>query len=180
MQVIAVRTGDWAQLGAAVFTALTALAAFASVARVERDRWTRAIPDFELEIIGDVVNDEMRMTVANLGGPAREVRVFGTLGGYGWLTPTPPTAYWRAGESRTYRLAMPVVRGEVNAGVEARDRRKKQLVLVTAGGAAYRWPLRKAKKLSLGAEWERLFPGQPTPADVPKTSVVVELLEQNL
>ena len=60
------------------------------------------------------------MTIANDGGPAREVRVMGTLGPFGWVTPTPPTTYWRSGESRTYRLSMPLVRGEVLAFVEAR------------------------------------------------------------
>jgi hypothetical protein len=133
----------------------------------------------DLEIIGDAVNNEVRMTVVNLGGPAREVRLMGTHGDYGWFTPTPPTTYWHPGEIRTYRLGMPLVRDvDSLAFVEARDLGKKQLVIATVGGATYRWPLRKAKKLSLAKEWERLFPGAPTPLDVPFKQVAVELLEQ--
>jgi hypothetical protein len=171
--------GEWAQVAAAAFTALTALAAFASVARVERDRWRRAIPEMHLEVLVDAVHNEVRMTAANLGGPARDVRVMGTLGEYGWLTPTPPTTYWRSGESRTYRLSVPPIGGlETLAFVEARDLRMKQLVVATAGGATYRWPLRKAKKLSAAEEWRRLFPNAPSPLDVPNTPMAVELVER--
>jgi hypothetical protein len=173
--------GDWAQIAAAAFTALTALAAFASVYRVERDRWRKGIPDFHIELLADAPNNEMRLTIANLGGPARDARVAGTLGDFGWFTPTPPTAYWRTGEVRTYKVNIPVVRDcEACAIVEARDLRMKQLVIATVGGAAYRWPLRQAKELSLRKEWEQLFPGTPTPLDVPYTPMSVELTERTL
>jgi hypothetical protein len=173
--------GEWAEIGSAAFTACTALAALASVMRVERDRWRRTVPEMHLEIIADAVNDEMRMTVANLGGAAREVYLMGTLGDYGWLTPSPPTAYWRPGESRTYRLSMPLITGvETHAFVEGRDLRKKQVIVATAGGAVHRWPLRKAKKLSRADEWQRLFPDRPSPPDVPHSPIAVELVERNL
>ena len=121
------------------------------------------------------------MTVANLGGAAREVRVMETLGEYGWFMPTPPTTYWRPGESRTYRLSMPLITNAVsNAFVEGRDLGKKQLVVTTAGGATYRWPLRKAEKLSASKEWERLFPDAPMPLDVPYAPIAVELVERHL
>lgn len=173
--------GEAAEVAGAGFTALTALAAFASVFRVERDRWRRSIPDFHIDMLGDIPNQEMRMTVANLGGPAREVRLMGSVGQYGWFTPTPPTTYWRPGESRTFRLGMPVVPGAMSyIFVEARDLRKQHLVVATGGGATYRWPLKEAESLSPGEEWRRLFPDQPAPLDLPYFPVVVEAVERNL
>ena len=171
--------GDVAEIAAAAFTAVTALAAVASVFRVERDRWRRALPDLHIEILADAVNQEMRMTVANLGGPAREVRVIGTIGAFGWMHHTPPTTYWRPGEMRTYRLSMPLLVDTVAcAFVEARDLGKKQLVVATVGGAAYRWPLREALQLSPAKEWERLFPGSPPPTEVTYPQVALELVER--
>jgi hypothetical protein len=134
-----------------------------------------------LELLADAVNDEMRMTVANLGGPAREVRVIGTIGQFGWVHNTPPTTYWRPGESRTYRISMPLITDvEAQAFVEARDLGKKQLVIATVGGASYRWPLRKAEKLSLADEWERLFPNNPRPDALQYPQMAIELVERNL
>lgn len=174
-----VSTSDWALIATAGFTALTALAAFGSVFRVERDRWRRNIPEMHLEILADVPNREMRMTVVNLAAPAREVRVIGTIGDFGWATLTPPTSYWRPGETRTYRIGMPLLTDqEARAFVEARDLGKRRLVIATVGGATYRWPLRKAKKLSAAKEWERLFPGCPSPLDVAHKPMALELIER--
>ncbi len=172
-------TSDWALVATAGFTALTAVAAMTSVFRVERDRWRRTVPEFHLEILADVPNDEMRMTIVNLGGPAREVRVIGTIGPFGWLHVTPPTAYWRAGETRTYRIAIPLIADqEARAFVEARDLGKRQLVIATVGGATYRWPLRKAKKLNAAREWAELFPGTPSPLEVLHKPMAIELIER--
>jgi hypothetical protein len=56
---------------------------------------------------------------------------------------------------------MPLVRDAVvNAFVEGRDLGKRQLIIGTVGGATYRWPLRRAKKLNAQKEWQRLFPGR--------------------
>lgn len=177
----AIATGEWAQIAAAGFTALTAAAAFASVARVERDRWKRNIPEMHIEIVADAVNNEMRMTVVNLGGPAREVRVIGTIGQFGWMHNTPPTTYWRPGESRTYRIAIPLITDvEAQAFVEARDLSKKQLVVATVGGASYRWPLREAEKFNAAKEWEQLFPGSPLPLALPYPQMAIELVERSL
>jgi hypothetical protein len=95
-------TADWAQVGSAFFTALTALAAFAAVVRVERDRWRQTLPDLYMEVLTDVPNDQMRVTIVNHGGPAREVRVMGTIGTFGFYGITPPMTYWRPGESRAF------------------------------------------------------------------------------
>lgn len=113
---------EWAQIAIALFTAVTALAALLSVRRVEQDRRARLIPELHIEILCDIPNNEMRLTVVNLGAPAREVRVMGTVGDFGFFHPTPPTTYWQEGESRTYRISMPVLPGvEAQAFVEARD-----------------------------------------------------------
>jgi hypothetical protein len=172
--------GEWAAIASAAFTALTALAALASVFRIERDRWRQAAPEMHLEILADAVNNEMRMTIANLAAPARDVRIMGTLGGFGWFYPTPPTTYWTSGETRTYRLRMPLIHGEeAQAFVEARDIGKRRLVIATIGGKAYRWSVRKAEKLSPAEEWRRLYPDNPPPTDVQHPQVAIELVERH-
>src|ERR1700721_2349823 len=119
--------GEVAEMASAAFTAMAGGGAFASVARVERDRRNATIPELHIDVLGDAVNNEMRLTIANLGAPAREVRTAGTIGDFGWFTPTPPTAYWRSGESRTYKLGMPLIHDtEAQAFVEARAIRMKQ------------------------------------------------------
>jgi hypothetical protein len=69
---------------------------------------------------------------------------------------------------------------ETYAFVEARDLGKRQLVVTTAGGATYRWRLRKAKGLNAQKEWERLFPGRPGPLQVPNTPMAIELIERTI
>jgi hypothetical protein len=97
------------------------------------------------------------------------------------MHPTPPTTYWRPGESRTYRISMPLIMDvETYAFVEARDLGKRQLVVSTAGGATYRWRLRRAKRLSAQKEWERLFPGRPGPFQVQYTPMAIELIERTI
>lgn len=132
-----------------------------------------------MEVVTDVPNHQMRMTVVNQGGPAREVRVMATIGDFGFFGLLPPTTYWRSGESRVFELSMPLVADQdVKGFVEGRDLAKRQLILGTPGGASYRWPLRKAKRLSAGKEWGRLYPGEPTPLDVPHGPMAIKLLER--
>jgi hypothetical protein len=174
-------TTDVAQLASAAFTAVAAGAACLSVFRVERDRWRSKVPELHVEVLADVKADEMRLNVVNLGGPAREVRVMGVIGQFGFFGLLPPTSHWLPGEMRTIRLAMPVVHEETSyVFVEARDMAKDQLVIGTVGGAVYRWPLRKAKQLSAGEEWRRLFPGVPGPLDVPYSPVDLQLVDRHL
>jgi hypothetical protein len=174
-------TADGAQVASAFFTALTALAAFASVTRVERDRWRAALPELHMEVVLDVPNDEVRLIVVNHGGPAREVRVMGTIGDYGFAGHLAPVTYWRSGESRSFVLAMPLVLNtDVKGFVEGRDLAKRHLVLATPGGATYRWPLRKAKRLSAEKEWHKLYPGEPGPLDVPYTPIAMTLADRSV
>jgi hypothetical protein len=171
---------EWAQIAIALFTAVTALAALLSVRRVEQDRRARLIPELHIEILCDIPNNEMRLTVVNLGAPAREVRVMGTVGDFGFFHPTPPTTYWQEGESRTYRISMPVRPGvEAQAFVEARDLGKKYLVVATVGGATYRWNLSEAEKLSPAEEWRKLFPNDQMPPDVKYPQMAIELVERH-
>lgn len=174
--------GDWAQVLSAVFTALAAFAAWASVFRVERDRRRRGWPDPHVELLVDLRDQEVRLTVVNHGGPAREVSVFGVLGDYGFAGLVPPGSYWQPGERRVLRISMPpVTDAEVaRVFVEARDMAKKYLFVGTHGGASHRWPLRKAKKLSAAKEWEKLFPGFPGPLDVRYTPMNLEVIERTL
>lgn len=170
---------DWAQIASATFTALTAFAALATVLRVERDRWRQTMPALHIEAVADVPNQQMRLTVINHGGPAREVRVLGTIGDFGFAGSTPPSTYWKSGEVRTYSISMALTTDqEVLAFVEARDLAKKRLLIRTAGGYEQNLSLRKARKLSAEREWHLLFPGKPLPLDVPYAPMKLELLDR--
>jgi hypothetical protein len=171
---------DWAQVAAAFFTAIAAGAAWASVWRAEADRRRARVPDLHVELLVDMEAEEVRLTIANYGGPAREVRVYGVLGDFGFGGYVPPTTYWRAGESRTVKVAMPPVRvEESHVFVEGRDMAKRRLVIGTVGGATYDWPLRKAKKLSAEKEWQKLFPGVPGPLDVKYTPMNISVIARH-
>jgi hypothetical protein len=171
---------EWAQIAIALFTAVTALAALLSVRRVEQDRRARLIPELHVEVICDVPNDQMRLIIVNLAASAREVRVMGSIGEFGFTHNTPPTTYWQSGESRTYIISMPVLpRVEAYVFAEARDLGKKFLVVATVGGATYRWNLRQAEKLSPAAEWYKLFPGKPLPLDLKYPQMAIELVERH-
>ena len=171
---------DWAQVASAVFTAVAALAALVTVLRAEHDRRDRALPSFGVEVIQDVPKGEVRLYVVNYGGPAREVRVAGVLDTFGFTGPLGPTTYWRPGESRTALLSMPLVGSAPDAFVlvEARDVRKRYLLVATVGGATYRWPLRKARKLSLASVFHDLFPESPGPLDASHPNVHMETIER--
>jgi len=167
--VAAISLGDWAQIASATFTALAAIAALATVVRVERDRRDRQLPDLQVEVVQDLANMQVRAYVVNYGGPAREVTIAGVVGEHGFAGSLGPTTYWRPGESRTVLLGM-AVNTEAHVAhvmVEGRDVRKRYLFVATVGGATYRWPLRKAKKLSTEGVFRRLFPevGSPLNAE---------------
>src|SRR4051812_36658917 len=102
--------GDWGQILSALFTAVAALAAWASVFRVEHDRRLGTIPDLHVEVLLDVDAQEVRLTVVNHGGPAREVKVMGVIGDFGVYGLFPPSSYWQAGERRTVKVSMPPLR----------------------------------------------------------------------
>lgn len=139
------------------------------------------MPDMHLEVLVDLVAQEVRLVIVNHGGPAREVRVMGVLGDFGWAGIVPPTSYWQPGEERTVVVSMPPITADTNhAFVEARDLGKRHVLVATTGGATYRWPLRKAKTLSAQKAWERLFPGIPGPLDVPHTPMHMDTVERRL
>lgn len=171
--------GDWGQVIGALFTALAAFAALGTVVRVELDRRRQTWPGLQVEVIVDMPKQETRLTVINYGGPAREVRVMGTMGDFGFAGSLAPSTYWQPGERRTFQVAVPPMRlDKVQIFVEGRDMGKRHLFVTTFGGATYRWPLRKAKKLSAELEWRRLFPGTPGPLDVKHSPMNMELIER--
>jgi hypothetical protein len=172
---------EWAQVTSALFTALAALAAWAAVFRIARDRRRSSWPDLHVELIVDKRRDEVRLTVVNYGGPAREVRVWGIFGDFGFGGYLEPSTYWQPGERRTFHLQVPPMRlEEVPIFVEGRDMAKRYLFVGTYGGATYRWPLRKATKLSAEAEWKKLFPDTPSPAEARHTPMDIELIEREV
>lgn len=177
--MLGLTTVEWAQLGTAGFTALAAFAALGTVLRAEVDRRDRRLPDFYIEPMHDLRNDEARLTIVNYGGPAREVKVAGVEGEFGYFGVIGPTSYWRPGESRTIKLAMPPGKAEEALTiVMARDIRMRYVFARTAGGNSERWSLRKAKKMSAEDTFHHFFPESPGPLDVPKTPVDMETVER--
>jgi hypothetical protein len=174
--------GDWGQVLSALFTAVAALAAWATVVRAGRDRRRSSWPDLHVEVIVDIPGNEVRLTIVNYGGPAREVRVWGVVGDFGFGGNTEPSTFWQPGERRTFHLHVPpeAMPEESAIFVEGRDMAKRHLFITTYGGATYRWPLRKAKKLSAAKEWEQLFPNSPGPHEVKYKMVRVELIEREV
>ncbi|MGN6187369.1 MAG: hypothetical protein ACTHOE_00590 [Conexibacter sp.] len=180
MLLLALTTADWAQVGSAFFTGLAALAAFATVFRIERERWKQGLPDLHIELLADLPNQEFRVSVSNHGGPAREVRIYGVVGSFGFGGLVGPTTHWRAGESRIIKVSMPpaVDVDEVYAFVDGRDMGKRYLFIGTVGGAQYRWRLRRAKRMSAEKEWRWLFPDAPIPIEAAHSPMAMETVER--
>ncbi len=180
--LVALTTAEWAQVGAAFFTALAAGVALFTVIRAERDRRSRQLPEFQIESIRDIPNDEARLTIINYGGPAREVWVAGVEGAYGYAGLVPPTAQWRPGESRTIRLSMPTLpetgAEESKTVVIARDLRMRYTLATTTGGNKKRWRIWKWTKISAASTYEHFFPGEPGPMDVPRSPVHMEVIDR--
>src|SRR4051812_21453831 len=59
--IVALTAAEWSQVGGALFTALAALAALATVVRAGRDRRDRALPSFEVEVLQDLVQQQVRL-----------------------------------------------------------------------------------------------------------------------
>lgn len=177
--VLTLTAVDWAQLGTAFFTALAALAALGTVIRTEADRRDRQLPDFHIEALHDLRNQEARVTIVNYGGPARDVKVAGVEGEFGYFGLVGPTSYWRPGESRTIKLGMPPGQAdEAKTIVICRDVRLRYLFARTVGGAGRRWPLRKAKEMADEDVFRHFFPRSPGPLDVPRTPVDMEIVDR--
>ena len=100
-------TDEWAQVTSALFTALAALAASATVLRIGRDRRRSTWPELHVELIGDKPGNQVRLTIVNHGGPAREVAAWGVVGEFGFGGYTEPSTYWQPGERRTFLVHMP-------------------------------------------------------------------------
>lgn len=90
--ITALTATEWAQLAGTAFTAIAASAALLTVIRAEKDRWDRRLPDFQVEPLRDFVADQTRLTIINHGGPARDVRIAGVEGKFGYFGVVPPTA----------------------------------------------------------------------------------------
>jgi hypothetical protein len=169
---------DWAQFGSAAFTAVAAFAALATVVRAEADRRDRALPDLYVDSVHDLKKGEVRVTVVNYGGPAREVSVAGVEGDFGYAGLVGPTSYWRPGESRTIRLSMPPGQADVaNAVVVGRDVRMRFVFATTVGGAKERWRVSR-HRVSNEEIFRHFFPAEPSPLQVPGSPIDMETIER--
>jgi hypothetical protein len=173
-------TAEWAEVLSAVFTAVAAGAAWATVFRFERDRRRSSWPDLHCELVVDMPHQQVRLTVVNYGGPAREVNIYGVAAGFGFMGTLEPSGYWQPGERRTFHVHMPpALDDEAKVFVEGRDMAKRHLFVATIGGATYRWPLWRARRLSAEREWRKLFPGSPNPLDA-QGPMRVEVIEREV
>ena len=173
-------TAEWAQVVSAAFTALAALAAWATVFRIGRDRRRSSWPELHVEVVVDVPGKEVRLSVLNLGGAAREVSIWGIVADFGFGGSTEPSTYWQPGERRTFRLHVPPLAGvEARVFVVGRDMAKRYIFVTTFGGATYRWRWR-FRRLSTEKIWKRLFPGTPNPTEVKHAPMRVEVIEREV
>ena len=108
MTVAALHAADWFQLGAAVFTAVAAFAAWAAVAQVARERRAAQKPELHIEPTYQIPSGDMFLNVFNEGGPAKMVRFIIIEGDSVCLGNLPPTAFLRRGEHRRIRLDLTV------------------------------------------------------------------------
>lgn len=159
---------DWAQIGSAFFTALTALAAFGTILISVRSRQNESFPRLAIDSVVDLDGNQVRIEVTNFGGHAREVRLFLEFDGYGFAGALPNSTTWKRGETRRYLVSMPLPRTRtIHAVVEGRDLRKRYLFAETAGANRKRWPQRRAKTMNAKDVWNEFFPGVPFPTDSP-------------
>ena len=160
---------DWTQATSAVFTAVAALAALATVIRAERERHDRRIPDLQVEVAQDMAVQQVRAHIVNYGGPARGVKLAGVIGHIGFYGELGPTTYWRAGESRTVLIGMKpdLSIGEANVAVIGRDMRMRYVLATTVGGATKRWSIRRDKPVSDGDVFAHFFHPVTSPLDAP-------------
>lgn len=157
---------DGAQLASAIFTALAALAALATVYAAERERKARAIPNLHVSLVDDRLHGQVRAVIANYGGAAKDVVIMGVAGSFGFYSPIGPGAYWQAGEQRTVSVSLPPggLPTLINVIVIGRDLDMRYVYARTAGGAARRWTI--ADEVSNADIWEHFFSGEPTPLGV--------------
>ena len=168
--MLATALGDWAQLAGAAFTAVTAGTALLTVVRAERERRAAKRPELHIEVLQDLGAGQVRATVVNYGGPAREVVFGGTLGEAGFFGPIGPSTYWRSGETRVVLLGMrpDPTEDESRVIVAGWDMAKSHLVAATTGGARESWPLRKAKRTNMAGTFRHFFPTGPGLGDSPR------------
>lgn len=160
--------------------ALTIAAAVLGVYLAEREDDV-GVPTVEIERdLGLSVDDSTEAVPDSRTGEVKDVDIR-VLDADCARTIVPPTSHWRSGESRDVLVSLPPLPDvTVYAFVEGRDMGKRQLVLGTAGGASYRWPLRKAEKMSAASEWRELFPGVPNPTEVAHAPMKMTTLERHL
>jgi hypothetical protein len=171
--------GDWDQILNALFTAVAALAACASVLRIERDRQLRTIPDLHVEVLLDMPAELWRLAVVNHGGLAREVTVMGVIRAVRHLRRAAAEHLLAGGRTaHGSDLVAPLPVEKTHVFVEGWDMAKRRLVVGTVGGATYQWKLRKAKKLSDALTWKKLFPDTPPPHDARHWPMNLELVKR--
>src|SRR4051794_3582198 len=81
--------GDWAQVAGALFTAVAALAALATVRQGHRMMRAAVEPDVHIQVLQNVGDDRTEMVIANTGGGTTKgtayLMVAGGKRAIGWL-----------------------------------------------------------------------------------------------
>ena len=151
MTVAALPAADWFQLGAAVFTAVAAIAAWAAVAQVARDRRAAQKPELHIEVTYRVPSGDMFLNVFNEGGPAKMVRFIVIEGDAVCLGNLPPTAFLRRGEHPRDRPDLKAQSEAAMAMIVGADLATRFVYARTPNGQERRWRI-----------WGR-FPWSPAP-----------------
>lgn len=168
----ALQAADRFQLGAAVFTAVAAFAAWAAVAQVARERRAAQKPELHIEPTYQVPSGDMFLNVFNEGGPAKMVRFIVIEGDSVCLGNLPPTAFLRRGEHRRIKLHLKA-QGEVaKAMIVGADLATRFLYARVSNGRERRWriwgrfPWSRDPDIKMDSMLRTFFPDAPNVAEL--------------
>lgn len=137
--IATLHAADYFQLGAAVFTALAAFAAWATVAQAARDRRNSQRPVLHMELVTRLPSGDTFVNVFNEGGTAKLVRFIVLGEGVMCLGNVPPTAVLRRGEHRQIKLGLKSMDDEPIAMVVGIDLNNRFVYARISNGTEHRW-----------------------------------------
>lgn len=167
MTAATLHAADWFQLGAAVFTAVAAFAAWGAVAQVARERRAAQKPELHIEPTYQVPSGDMFLNVFNEGGPAKMVRFIVIEGDSVCLGNLPPTAFLRRGEHRRIRLDLKAQSEAAMAMIAGADLATRFLYTRVPNGQERRWriwrrfPWSRQPDIQMDSMLRTFFPGAP-------------------
>ncbi len=173
MTIGALHAADYFQLGAAIFTAVAAAAAWAAVAQVSRERRAAQRPLLHIEVVTRVPSGETFINVFNEGGPAKMVRFIIIDSGKLCLGNVPPTSYLRRGEHRQIKLHLKAQEDSAMAMIAGADLATRFIYARVPNGTERRWrlwrrfPWGAQPDITMDAMLRAFYPNAPDVLELP-------------